>query len=175
MSFPAPAPLRSPRESLGGYILLPRLIDKVRLFAKGQLPQAYAANLLGAEHTLDGRFLAFTGLNAEALRQAILSSRTDEDVLAWVHDHAKPATALEKQAWAEQIDRFRPDAALAEYRRRIYPHLAAGVDVTSVSVLDLIDMDEGRLPVQAESLGNAAQIEASSSPEPGARHGINTI
>lgn len=144
-----PVPLRSPRESLGGYILLPRLIDKVRLLAKGQLPQVYAANVLGAEFTLDGRFLAFTGLNAEALRQVIVSSRTDEEVLAWVRDHAKPATPIEKRAWAEQIDRYRPDAALAEYRRRIYQELAKRVDVGSLSVLDLIDMDEGRLPLRS--------------------------
>lgn len=144
-----PVPLRSPRESLGGYILLPRLIDKVRLLANGQLPQVYAANVLGAEFTLDGRFLAFTGLKAEALRQVIVSSRTDEEVLAWVRDHAKPATPIEKRAWAEQIDRYRPDAALAEYRRRIYQELAKRVDVGSLSVLDLIDMDEGRLPLRS--------------------------
>lgn len=144
-----PVPLRSPRESLGGYILLPRLIDKVRLLAKGQLPQVYAANVLGAEFTLDGRFLAFAGLKAEALRQVIVSSRTDEEVLAWIRDHAKPATPIEKRAWAEQIDRYRPDAALAEYRRRIYQELAKRVDVGSLSVLDLIDMDEGRLPLRS--------------------------
>ncbi len=144
-----PVPLRSPRESLGGYILLPRLIDKVRLLAKGQLPQVYAANVLGAEFTLDGRFLAFTGLKAEALRQVIVSSRTDEEVLAWIRDHAKPATPIEKRAWAEQIDRYRPDAALAEYRRCIYQELAKRVDVGSLSVLDLIDMDEGRLPLRS--------------------------
>ena len=38
MDIPTPVLLRSPRESLGGYILLPRLIDKVRLLAQGQLP-----------------------------------------------------------------------------------------------------------------------------------------
>jgi len=82
MDFPKPVPLRSPRESVGGYILLPRLIDKVRLLAQGQLPQAYAANVLKAGLTLDGRFLSFSNLNAEALRQMILPSRTDDEVLA---------------------------------------------------------------------------------------------
>ena len=144
-----PVSLRSPRESLGGYILLPRLIDKVRLLASGQLPPVYAANVLGSGYTLDGRFLAFTGMNAEALRQAILSSQSDADVLAWVYAHAKPSTDLEKQAWAEQIDRYRPDAALTEYRTRMYPELAARVDVSSLSVLDLIDMDEGRLSLKS--------------------------
>jgi hypothetical protein len=149
MAFPKTVVLRSPRESLGGYIILPRLIDKVRLLAKGQLPQPYAANVLGAEYTLDGRFLSFTGLDAEALRQVIVSSRTDDEVLAWVQAHAKPATLADKRAWAEQIDSYRPDAALGEYRRRLYPELAARIDVSCLSVLDLIDMDEGLLPIQS--------------------------
>ena len=97
---------------------------------------------------MDGRFLTFTGLNAETLRQAILGSRTDDEVLAWVQEHARPTTALEKQTWAGQIDRYRPDAALVEYRTRVHPELAARVDVGFLSVLDLIDMDEGRLPIK---------------------------
>ena len=148
MDSPKAVPLRSPRETLGGYILLPRLIDKVRLLAQGQLPQAYATNVLGTGFTLDGRFLTFTGLNAEALRQVILSSLTDDEVLAWVQEHARPTTVAEKHTWAEQIDRYRPDAVLVEYRKRIYPGLATQVDVGSLSVLDLIDMDEGRLPIK---------------------------
>jgi Domain of unknown function (DUF5069) len=133
MHVPTPVPLRSPRESLAGYILLPRLIDKVRLLAQGQLPEAYATNVLKVWLTLDGRFLTFTGLNAE--------------VLSWVREHARPTTAKEKHTWAEQIDRYRPDVVLVEYRTHVYPELAAQVDVGSLNVLDLIDMDEGRLPI----------------------------
>jgi hypothetical protein len=33
---------------------------------------------------------------AEALRQVILSSCTDDEVLAWVQEHARPTTAVEK-------------------------------------------------------------------------------
>jgi Domain of unknown function (DUF5069) len=139
--------LRSPRESLGGYILLPRLIDKVRLHARGELPQPYVANLLGTGITLDGRFLAFTGLIAEALRDAILSSPSDDEVLAWVQQHARPTTPSDQQAWAKEIEGYRPDAALLEYRKRMYPELVTLIDVGSLSVLNLIDMDEGRLPV----------------------------
>ena len=148
MDVPTPRLLRSPRESVGGYILLPRLIDKVRLLAQGQLPETYVANVLGTEFTLDGRFLAFTGLDAEVLRRVILSSSTDDNVLAWVQKHARPTTAVEKHRWAEQIDRYRPDGALVEYRKRVYAELAVQVDVGSLSVLDLIDMDEGRLPIK---------------------------
>ena len=88
MDVSKPVPLRSPRESLSGYILFPRLIDKVRLLAHGQLPQAYAANVLTAGLTLGGRFF-FTELNVEALRRVILSNRTDDEVLTWVQEPAK--------------------------------------------------------------------------------------
>jgi Domain of unknown function (DUF5069) len=110
------------------------LIDNVRLLAQEQLPTAYATNVLKVWLTLDGWFLTFTGLNAE--------------VLSWVREHARPTTAEEKHTWAEQIDRYRPDEALVEYRQRVYPELAAQVEVGSLSVLDLIDMDEGRLPIE---------------------------
>ena len=77
----------------------------------------------------------------------MVSGRAEDVVLAWVRAHAKPATESDKQAWAEKIANYRPDAALVEYRKRLYPEVAAKVDVGALSVLDLIDMDEGRLPL----------------------------
>jgi hypothetical protein len=141
-------PLRSPREALGGYIILPRLIDKVRLHALRKLPPEYVEHLLKPGLTLDGRFLTFTGLDAEALRKAILSARTDEEVRAWVEQNARPHTPEEKRKWAAQIDAYRPDPELAERRRQVYRELASRIDVANVSVLDLIDMDEGRIPIK---------------------------
>lgn len=139
--------LRSPRAKLGGYVILPRLIDKVRLNAQGQLPPDYQANLLKPGRTLDGRFLTFTGLDAEQLRTAILAARNDDEVLAWVQAHSRVHSELEKEQWARQIESYRPDAAVTEYRKRNYPRLAEKLDVSRVSVFDLIDWDEGRLPL----------------------------
>ena len=138
--------LRSPRETLGGYVILPRLIDKVRLHAQGKLPAEYIPQLLAPDPALDGRWLAFTGLDAETLRHAVLSLSTDETVLAWVERHVRPRSDAEKRAWATAIDAYRPDAERAQRRREIYPAVAATVDVGAISVFDLIDRDEGRLP-----------------------------
>lgn len=139
--------LRSPRETLGGYIILPRLIDKVRLHAQEKLPPEYVGNLLKSGRTLDGWFLAFAGLAAEPLRQAILSAKTDEAVLAWVERHAIVHNDELKRQWAEGISAWRPDAAGLEARKRNYPDLAAKIDLRFPSPLDLIDMDEGRIPI----------------------------
>ena len=66
--------LRSPREKLDGYIILPRLIDKVRAHAQGMLPAAYHRNLLRPGITLDGRLLTFIGVEGEALREMVVTS-----------------------------------------------------------------------------------------------------
>lgn len=137
--------LRSPRETLDGYVILPRLIDKVRLHARGKLPTAYVAQLLAPEPALDGRFLAFTGLDAGRLRAAILASPDDAAVLSWVERHGKPRTDAEKTAWAEAISIYRPDPERAARRARNYPAVAARFDVGGMSVFDVIDLDEGRI------------------------------
>ncbi len=142
---PFTLPLRSPRETLGGYVILPRLIDKVRLHARGGLPSDYLSQLLGGEGTLDRRFLAFTGLDHEALRAAILVAPDDEAVLAWVERHATRHTDAEKLAWADAVDAYRPDPERAGRRAQRYPVVAARYDVGMLSVFDLIDLDEERI------------------------------
>ncbi len=139
------SPLRSPRETLGGYVILPRLIDKVRLHARGKLPPEYHPQLLAPEPALDGRFLAFTGLDAGRLRAAILASRDDAAALSWVEHHGTPRTDAEKMAWAGAIDAYRPDPERAGRRAQNYPTVAARFDVGALSVFDLIDFDEGRI------------------------------
>jgi len=120
--------LRSTRERLGGY-LLRRLIDKIRLHAKGALPSEYVGNFLKpTEFALDGRFLAFTGLAAEKRRATILAARNDEAILAWVDQHAIPHTVSEKEIWAAAIA-ARPTPETVAYRRKIYLELAAEVDL----------------------------------------------
>ena len=137
--------LRSPRETLDGYVILPRLIDKVRLHARGKLPPAYVAQLLAPEPALDGRFLAFTGVDSGRLRAAILSSPDDAAVLSWVERYGQPRTDAEKTAWAEAIDAYRPDPERAARRAQNYPTVAARFDVGGMSVFDVIDLDEGRI------------------------------
>ncbi|MFI5303653.1 MAG: DUF5069 domain-containing protein [Nitrospiria bacterium] len=141
--------LRSPREILGGYVFLPRLIDKVRLHAKGELPREYVANLLGKANTLDQRFIQFTGLDGEKLREAILKSKTDIEVLAWVEKNSQYHTAEEKESWISQIHAYRPTPEGVDVRKKIYPELASQVEIGSLNVFDMIDMDEGRIPVNS--------------------------
>ncbi len=126
-------------------MILPRLIDKIRLHATGALPPEYFPQLLGGDGTLDRRFLTFAGLDREALRAAILAAPDDASVLAWVERHATARTTAEKRTWAESVEAYRPDAERAQRRAQRYPAVAARFDVGAISLFDLIDLDEGRI------------------------------
>ena len=75
-------PPRSPRIRLGGYVLLPRMLDKCRAELAGT-PGEYHYNC-----PLDQRFLNFTGIEPEALKAEVAKGLGDGEILAWVEANA---------------------------------------------------------------------------------------
>jgi hypothetical protein len=70
---------RSPRVRLGGYVILPRMLDKGR---------AKLAEKLGEFHyncPLDQRFLTFVGIDPDALLEQLKLGKGDGEVLEWVN------------------------------------------------------------------------------------------
>lgn len=137
--------LRSPRETLGGFPILPRLIDKVRLFHEGHLPEEYVPNLLGPQPFLDGRLLDFTGLRAEGLRVAILGCSDDSCVLSWVLEHGIHRSPEEIRQWKLSIEHSPVSPERARARLQVYPEVGARFDLFRLNPFDLIDLDEGRI------------------------------
>jgi hypothetical protein len=76
-------PPRSPRVKLGGYVHLPRLLDKARAFIAGKNGD-YHYNC-----PLDQNFFNFTGIDHEALLAELKLGRSDSEMLAWVRGHTK--------------------------------------------------------------------------------------
>lgn len=75
-------PPRSPRVRLGGYVLLPRLIDKCRAELAGKNGE-YHYNC-----PLDQRFLKFTGIDSEVLKAEVAKGLGDGEILAWIEASA---------------------------------------------------------------------------------------
>lgn len=96
-------PPRSPRNRLGGYVHLPRLLDKARAFAAGRVGEyVYPC-------PLDKRFFGFTGIDSDAFLAAVKSGKGDTAMLAWVNENTKPArTAWEIEAWSRWLEALGP-------------------------------------------------------------------
>jgi hypothetical protein len=75
-------PPRSVRTRLGGYVLLPRLLDKCRAEIAGKNGE-YHYNC-----PLDQRFLGFTGISHEALKAEVAKGLGDAEILAWIEANA---------------------------------------------------------------------------------------
>lgn len=71
-------PPRSPRIRLGGYVILPRLLDKGRAHLAGKIG-AYIFN-----SGLDKRFFSFVKIDAESLLAQLADGKGDGEVLAWI-------------------------------------------------------------------------------------------
>src|SRR6266404_9908987 len=92
---------RSPYLTLWGYILLPRLIDKARLFRQGSL-HGYNYKTLG----FDKHLLSFLGIDGDEFEEAANSLENDLAILDWVCSHRLQHSESEIAAWNQtQIGR----------------------------------------------------------------------
>jgi hypothetical protein len=76
-------PPRSPRVRLGGYVILPRMLDKGRATVVGKQGE-YHFNC-----PTDQRFLNFVGINADLLKEELAAGRSDSEILQWIQKNAK--------------------------------------------------------------------------------------
>ncbi len=93
------------RVRLGGYAILPRLLDKCRASLVGKLGE-YKFNC-----PLDRHFFNFTGIDAEAFRAQVAEGKGDGEILEWIQGHAPLSRQpWEIQQWSEYHDRRGPDS-----------------------------------------------------------------
>lgn len=99
-------PPRSPRSRLGGYVMLPRILDKGRAALAGKLGEYHYAG-----KGMDRHFFSFVGLDHEALKAELAKGGGDWDILAWIQTNAKtPRQSWEIAAWSDYHLRRTPDS-----------------------------------------------------------------
>jgi len=79
---------KSPREMTRGMMYFPRMLDKIRLHARGELHEDYRKNL-GATKAADGACCNFLRLNYVDLRERVLQGGTDEEILEWCFEKGR--------------------------------------------------------------------------------------
>ncbi len=96
-------PPRSPRVRLGGFVTLPRMLDKGRALLAGKNGEYnYAC-------PADQRFLEFAGIDPEALKKELAAGKGDSEILEWIQTHAKhKRTEAEIAAWSRWNEQRTP-------------------------------------------------------------------
>lgn len=98
-------PPRSPRCRLGGYAILPRMIDKGRAEIVGKSGE------FNYNCPLDQHVVNFIGFDPAGLRAELAAGKGDGEILEWIQTHAKhQRTPWEIEQWSEFQQRRGPDS-----------------------------------------------------------------
>jgi hypothetical protein len=87
MKFP-----RSAYGQVGGMVYFPRMLEKIRLHAAGELPSDYHAYLGGA---MDLRTCRFLHVEYAAVAEQVRSGATDEEVWQWCAQHGRALNEID--------------------------------------------------------------------------------
>ena len=134
-------PLRSPSAKIGGIFHFGRLLDKIRLHARGQLPPDYQANL---GKGFDGSCVKFLGVDYGELTERVLQDGSDEEILAWCFERGRRRSEREIHVWNEFMRKLGWNDEVAETlkRRKKEGGLEHRSDIQTM--FQFIDADEGR-------------------------------
>lgn len=131
---------RSPYQRLGGYVHLPRLIDKAKLHRKGLL-DGYNYKNVG----FDKHLLAFLKLDPDAFEEAANRLDDDDAILQWIDEHGSKHSAEELEQWNAAMISRHPDSAVKKARFLHFLKEAGGEGRDDIrTYFDLIEFDEGR-------------------------------
>jgi gluconokinase len=136
--------LRSPHAKVGRVVLFGRVIDKIRLHARGALPPAYVANLGEARrHLFDARCCRFLGVAYADLRARTLERGCDEEILSWAQAQGTPRGDEDCLIWNRFMTKIGWRDNRSEALRQRASEFGLG-QAEPQTCFELLDLDEGR-------------------------------
>jgi hypothetical protein len=134
---------RSPRETMCGWMHLPRFVDKIRLHLAGKLHPDYQANFCKG---FDGVWLERAGVDPQTFIEVVRNSITDGQVCDWVRTHVKKSEAdiaAHRDRMLNSPKKDDPEMQARLKMRKENAGLAHRDDIQTF--VDFIDADEKRL------------------------------
>jgi hypothetical protein len=138
-------PVRSPTAKMGGLVYFGRMLDKIRVHAKGELPAEYQPNL---GKGFDAKCCAFLHIDYAQLAERIRGGASDDDILEWALTTGRRPNDAEITMWNEFMRKFgwRDHASETLTRRKLEAGMTDRADIETM--FQFIDADEGH-PVAA--------------------------
>ena len=134
---------RSPRETMCGWMHLPRYIDKIRLHLAGKLHKDYQDNL---GKGFDGWWLDAAGRAHEQFVAVVKSTITDGEVCDWVLKNVKKPDPVRAAHRERMLSYPKPGDQATEARLKMRKEQAGLSNRDDIKTfVDFIDADEKRI------------------------------
>lgn len=133
--------VRSPGAKIGGLVYFGRMLDKIRVHAKGELPADYLPKLgIG----FDGWCVDFLRIDYRELTDRVKEGGTDEEILEWCFAQGRKPTDGEIHVWNDFMRKRGWNDELSETltRRMLEAEMSGRPDI--LTMFNFIDADEGR-------------------------------
>ncbi len=136
-------PLRSPFEKVGGLFYFGRMLDKIRLHAKGELPPDYHENL---GKGFDEKCVTFLRIKYYQLTEYVKRGGSDEEILQWCFSVGRKPSENDVYVWNEFMRKrgWNDEVSETLERRKKDAGMSDRSDIETA--FNFIDADEGRLP-----------------------------
>jgi gluconokinase len=132
---------KGPREMTNGMAYFPRMLDKIRLHARGELAEDYHANL---GDRMDKYCVDFLRVGYAKLRDCVLAGRSDEEVLAWCFKQGRPLSKGDLHIWNAFILKRGWNDEASEHLAEMKIKFGVGDRADIATIPQLLDLDEGR-------------------------------
>ena len=127
----------------GGMVYFPRLLDKIRKHARGELREDFHANL---GKGFDGRCCKYLRVDNSALTARTLQGGADEEIFAWCQRHGRGLSEDDLAIWNAYAQKrgWRDEATASFEKYKAESGLAQRTDLRTY--FDYYEVDEGRAP-----------------------------
>jgi hypothetical protein len=132
---------RTPHDTIHGLVYFPRMVEKIRLHASGELAEDCIPNL---GKGFDDRCCKFLGVPYDELAAQVNAGLSDEAVWDWAVKRGAEPTAEQIEIWNGFMTKrgWRDDASEILIRRKKESGFETRDEIQTM--FDYIDADEGR-------------------------------
>ena len=127
---------RSPRQRVGGYVILGRTLDKCRALVDGNIGDFHF------DCPLDNMLFSFKEVKGDEVKKLVEANASDEEVVAWLNSHGAKKTADEIKAWGDETEAARPYDDPEKKEWFIGVCKEAGCDPAKSTLFDFLDADD---------------------------------
>lgn len=146
-------PVRSPADKVGGIVYFGRMLDKIKLHDRGELPPDYQPNL---GKGFDEKCVTFLKVDYRKLVERVRAGGSDEDLLQWCFEQGKTPRPDEVHVWNEFMRKsgWNDDISETLARRKKEAGMAGRPEICTM--FEFIDADEGRTLPDVSDAGHNA-------------------
>ena len=134
---------KSAYEKVGGMFYFARMLDKIRLHARGELHSDYHANL-GGKRTADEFCCGFLRVEYAELRERVLQGGTDLELLRWCFERGRKLNGIDVMIWNEFARKLGWSDPASPVLEKYKAEGGLGDRQDIVTMMDYFEVDEGR-------------------------------